>query len=197
MRQIVHKMGRTAVPLLIAAAFAFPAHAATLIGTFKGNECAGGGFSTCYAHPDGTTDHGEVAGGSPTIYKANSDGSSDISTKFPSIDGSEFTVNYTGGTNTLSFNYVPGAKDPVIHYFAIFQANTTQLFYDAAGITSGSVALTPLFPKNPGFSHITFFDSGSALPETSTWGMLILGLGAVGGALRRRNRPVRQLSYAA
>jgi len=197
MRRIIQRMGQVVAPMLMAGAFALPAHAATEVGSFKGNECAGGGFSNCYAYANGTTSNGQLGGGSPTIYKANSDGSSDISTKFPSIDGSEFSVNYTGGTNTLSFNYTPGAKDPVIHYFAIFQANTTKLFYDAAGITSGSVALSPLFPKNPGFSHITFFDSGSALPETSTWGMMILGLGAVGGALRRRNRQASQLSYAA
>jgi hypothetical protein len=30
----------------------------------------------------------------------------------------------------------------------------------------------------------------SAVPETSTWAMMILGLGAVGGALRRRRQSV-------
>jgi hypothetical protein len=103
---------------LAALAFASPAIAApTLIGSFSGNECSGqGGFSNCYAFPNGTTGQGVGNGtGSPSIFKKNSDGSTDISTLFPTINGSEFVVTYTSASNTLSFTYTPGAGDPVIH----------------------------------------------------------------------------------
>ena len=169
---------------------ASPALAApTLIGQFSGNECGGqGGFSNCYAFQNGTTGQGVGNGtGSPSIFKKNSDGSTDISTRFPSITGTEFAITYTSATNSLSFNYTAGANDPVIHYFAIFQANKTFLYYDAAPITSGTIALSTLFPNNPGWSHITFFDTGaSAVPEPATWAMMIGGFGAMGFALRRR-----------
>ena len=187
----------TRIGLLAAVGFAAmiaatPASAApTLIGQFSGNECGGqGGFSNCYAFPNGTTGQGVGNGtGSPTIFKQNSDGSRDISTLFPTITGSEFAINYTGATNTLTFTYTPGAGDPVIHYFALNQANYTYLFYDAAAITSGTIALNNYFPNNPGFSHITFFDTGApAVPEPATWAMLIGGFGAMGGALRRRQK---------
>ncbi|MDE2404422.1 MAG: PEPxxWA-CTERM sorting domain-containing protein [Sphingomonadales bacterium] len=165
------------------------AHAtAVLIGTFSGNECAGvGGFSNCYAFPNGTTGPAG-AGGSPAIFKWDAGGANEISTRFPSVTGSEFTVNYTGATNSLSFSYNPGANDPAIHYYAVFQAGTTKLFHDSAAIVSGTVQLTDYFPNNPGISHITFFDTGTfpVLPEPSTWASMILGFGFVAQAMRAR-----------
>lgn len=179
--------------------------AVELIGTFGGNECGGpGGFSNCYAFPNGTTGQGVGDGtGSPAIFKygVNEDTGAvetDKSTHFPSIDGSEFAVNYTPGDNSLWFNYAPGVDDPVIHYFAIFQAGTTNLFYDSAPITSGTIALSDYYPRNPGYSHITFFDTGApAVPEPATWAMMLLGFGFVGGAMRSARRRQRlALSHA-
>jgi len=175
-----------------------PSLAATLIGTLGPGECGGpGGFSNCYAYPDGTTSQGQNGGGSPAIFKYNSGGSTDISTQFPSIDGSEFSVNYTAVGNSLSFLYTPGAGDPVIHYYLIFQAGKGKLFYDADAITSGTVALSDYFSKNPGFSHITFFDTGGVInplggvPEPSIWMMMLLGFGAIGFAIRKQRQTVR------
>lgn len=186
------RFGLLAAAGLATMTLATPAFAApTLIGQFSGNECGGqGGFSNCYAFPNGTTGQGVGNGtGSPSIFKKNSDGTTDISTLFPTINGTEFTVTYVSATNTLSFTYTPGAGDPVIHYFAINQANKTFLYYDAAPITNFSIALTTLFPNNPGWSHITFFDTGApAVPEPASWAMLIGGFGAMGAALRRRQK---------
>jgi len=185
-------MGLLAAVAFAALVAASPANAApTLIGQFSGNECGGqGGFSNCYAFPTGTTGQGVGNGtGSPAIFKKNSDGSTDISTLFPTISGSEFSVNYTSATNSLSFTYTPGAGDPVVHYFAINQAGQTFLYYDASPILSGSIALSSLFPNNPGWSHITFFDTGApAVPEPATWAMMIGGFGMMGAALRRRQK---------
>ena len=182
-------------PLLAAAmlagsmGFATSAQAAvTLLGITAGTDCSGkGGFANCYANPDGTITQGTTQGGSPAIWKINSDGSKETSSTFPSITGSEFSVTYFGGTNTLNFTYTPGADDPTIHYFAIKQANSTALYYDSDPITAGSINLDGLFPNNPGFSHITFFDTGDpAVPEPGVWALLITGFFGIGSMLRRR-----------
>ena len=182
-------------PLLAAAAlagslgFATSAQAAvTLLGVTSGTDCGGkGGFSNCYANPDGTITQGTTQGGSPAIWKINSDATTDVSTMFPSITGSEFSVSYFGNTNTLNFTYTPGTDDPTIHYFAIKQGNSTALYYDSDPITSGSIMLDSLFPNNPGFSHITFFDTGDpGVPEPGVWALLITGFFGIGSMLRRR-----------
>ena len=79
--------------------------------------------------------------------------------------------------------------DPAIHYFSVKQASGYALFYDSDPILSGSVALDTYFPNNPGWSHITFFNSGwpdNGVPEPATWAMLLLGFGAIGATLRAR-----------
>lgn len=178
--------------------------AAVLIGSYSGNECAGaGGFSDCYAfgntYPNGTTGPGPGAGdGSPTIFKYGISDTGAVETEISShysstIDGSEFDVDLEPG-NILSFSYTPtfGESDPAIHYFAIFQAGTTSLFYDASPITSGDISLSDYY-RQPGYSHITFFNSGTtAVPEPATWAMMLLGFGFVGGAMRsaRRRRQI-------
>jgi hypothetical protein len=154
------------------------------LGSFSGTECGGqGGFSNCYAYQTGTA-QGQTGGGSPSIFKYNFGGATDKSTLFSSITGSEFNIDYLANTNTLSFVYTPGANDPEVHYVAVKQANGFALFYDASAITSGSIALNDYFPRNPGYSHITFFDTGStgAVPEPATWAMMLLGFGLVGNA---------------
>ncbi len=175
-----------------------------LLGSYAKNECKDAtGFSNCYAFPDGTTGawRDDLAG-SPAIFKygVNDAGGveTDKSTLFPTIDGSEFTVNYLSGDNSLSFAYDQGSGDPVIHYFAIFQAGTTRLFHDSDPITSGNIALSDYYPRNPGYSHITFFDTGTpAVPEPATWAMMLLGFGFVGGAMRSAKRRQRLAVSAA
>jgi hypothetical protein len=176
-------------------AFATPASAAvTLLGVFSGTDCSGtGGFPNCWATQTGTA-QGPVTDplGSPAVFKwnANTDGSPgaiEASPVFPSITGVEFTLGLVG--DVLSFTYTQGAGDPDLHYFSVKQANGYALYYDAAPITSGSVDLGDLFPNNVGWSHITWFDTGATeAPEPGTWAMMLLGFGAVGGAMRRRRR---------
>ncbi len=176
------------------------ANAADLISTDKGNECRGqGGFSNCYVFPDGSTGQGMGDGtGAGAIFKLNSDGSMDFSTLFPTIDGSEFAITYNKASNVLAFVYNAGLGDPQINYFSVFQANTRNVFFDATAITSGSIALNNYYSGRPGYSHITFFGSAAtgtpgAVPEPSTWALLILGFGLIGGALRRRGGETHQM----
>jgi hypothetical protein len=170
--------------------WATQAHAViAFLGTFPGTECGGpGGFPNCYAYQTGTA-QGQTGDGSPSIFKYNFGGAIETSSQYPSITGAEFQINYAANTNTLSFLYTPGADDPAIHYFAVKQADTFALFYDAAAITSGSVALSDYFPDTPGYSHITFFNTGStAVPEPATWAMMLMCFGLVGAAMRHRQR---------
>jgi hypothetical protein len=185
--------------MAIAAMSAAPAlsQTATSQFTFTGNTCGGaGGINNCYATTSGTVVQGDpgTAGSSPLIarFDANESGSiatTEVSTLFPSVTGTEFNIMYTGGaTNSLTFGYTPGPNDPAIHYVGIFQANTYDLFYYASGISSGTFNLSTYFPNNPGFSHIDFYDTGAAVPEPVTWAMMLLGFAGIGWTMRRSRR---------
>jgi hypothetical protein len=167
----------------------------TSLGPNSGNVCNdGGGINNCYAEPNGTIVNGDpnVAGESPMIARIDATGntasSTDISTMFPTIDGSEFTTLYDAVTNTLTFTYTPGAGDPTIHYLGISQANSYELFYDTSAITSATIVLSNYFPNNSGWSHLDVFDTGGAVPEPATWALMLLGFAGIGMALRRSRR---------
>ena len=180
-----------AAALAATAFFTTPAQATlTLVTSTTGNACTGkGGINSCFATQSGVVKT-QTEDSSPLIARLENGGSIDVSTLFPTIDGSEFTTNYDSTTNTLSFTYTPGDGDPTIHYIGLFQADTYDLFYDPNGITSGTFSLNDYFANNPGWSHLDFFDTGGtrAVPEPATWAMMILGFGAVGFSLRRRRK---------
>ena len=161
----------------------------TWLGTFEGTDCSGaGGFPNCWATQDGVQ-QGPVTDplGSPAVYKWNNGDGQEASGVFPSIDGSEFTLDLDG--TILSFTYTQGEDDPFLHYFSVKQGDFYALFYDEIGITMGEVDLAELFPNNVGWSHITWFDTGgTAVPEPGTWAMMLMGFGAAGFAMRRRRR---------
>jgi hypothetical protein len=186
-------LGAAAVATMVGAA---PALAApTLIGSFTGNVCGGaGGINNCFATTSGTVVQGNpgTAGSSPLIARIDSNanfgqGGTEVSTLFSTVTGSDFAITYNAANNSLSFLYTPGAGDPVIHYFGISQANGYNLYYDSTPITSGTINLSTLYPNNPGWSHIDFFDTGvGSVPEPGTWAMMLLGFGAIGMVVRRR-----------
>lgn len=187
-----------------AMAVASPAQAATvLLGVFSGNDCQGG-FSSCFATQAGVN----VEGGalpSPVVVKFNGNETDqeaeldpfevdEVSTFYGTVDGSEFEIDFLEG-NIVSFSYDPEAGDPELHYFVIKQGREYALYYDASPILGGSVDLDSVgFDAGAdSFSHITFFNTG--VPEPSTWAMLILGFGVIGGALRAARRKAVGLRY--
>lgn len=183
-----------------AIATAAPAGAAiVLVGQFAGNDCGGqGGLPNCYAYYNpgtgvGGTQQGYIDLGSPVIVKFNNEDEgleTEVSGHFSSIDGSEFNLGYFESTNTLQFDYNPGVDDPEVHYFTVKQSNGFALFYSPDPITSWSQDLDLLggYFTKPGWSHITFFDTKGtpAVPEPSTWALMLLGFGAMGWVMRRR-----------
>lgn len=88
------------------------------------------------------------------------------------------SLSTKSGTDTRSFNT---GKNAVARNVWIIGAsiNNTDKKVDSFKLTSVSYIL----PPPPG-----------GVPEPSTWAMLILGMGAVGGAMRRRNRIIPALA---
>ncbi|WP_137179926.1 PEP-CTERM sorting domain-containing protein [Roseomonas sp. AR75] len=184
----------SAAALSLTAMFATTAVQAApiLIATLDKNECAGaGGFSNCYATQTGTNDDGDKR--SNSIIKVNSDGTGDKSTNYPSITGSELDVQLLTG-NVLQITYTQTSPDPDAHYVAIFQAGTTKLFYDSSAIREWTVDLDAYFPSNPGYSHVTLFNSAytpppdPGVPTPEPMSLALFGLGLAGLGLARRRK---------
>ena len=100
---------------------------------------------------------------------------------------------YLGGSQvwtsayTVSATSGPGAGAPTLVTF-------NSGLIDELRVTSSGGILAGLGGSSVGavFDDFTFDDlAGAAVPEPSAWAMLILGMGAVGGALRRRSRAGR------
>lgn len=203
-------MRRALVTALAAAsmvAMASSAQAAIVVGDgfavgglHGGNDCAlggGVGFSGCWITANGTTTTQPPADQNPSrvVAAIGTNGStSDISTNYPTIDGSEFTVSFNGTSHVLSFLYGAGAGDPILHYITIKQANGYEIFYNSAanGFASGTTYTFDLDNyfgrQSDSFSHVTVWDSAGGVPEPATWAMMLVGFGGIGMAMRRRRR---------
>jgi hypothetical protein len=134
------------------------ATAATIVETITGNDCSGvwgSGFSACKTS--------ETYDSSPIIAKfdLNDAGTAVTATSlntgvFPTIDGSEFTLSFSGDTATWS--YARAIDDPVITVVTVKAGNKFDVWYnDGAGIFSGSYTTSDFKT----ISHIAFWDSGS------------------------------------
>lgn len=87
----------------------------------------------------------------------------------------------TGSANTFSNNPAQTGVAPVPPFFNVTDVNF--------GVWSGQGTLTGLLQWNAGPGIITLgqgVDFGAAITEPQVWAMMILGFGALGGALRRR-----------
>ncbi|WP_242154480.1 PEPxxWA-CTERM sorting domain-containing protein [Sphingomonas sp. BAUL-RG-20F-R05-02] len=101
-------------------------------------------------------------------------GSSDSYTSF----STPTAVPYSLGNNFIGLRATVGGQD----YYGF--AYTTDALLNSIGFetTAGQT--------------ITATTAISAVPELATWGMMILGMGAVGGAMRRRPKVRTTVSFA-
>ena len=86
----------------------------------------------------------------------------------------------------------------------LFGLNIFSMHFGDGGTGSGDVTILYLFDfgeagadeitlNRNGFSN-SILIGGGAVPEPSTWAMMLLGFGAVGYAIRRRRKPLPQLA---
>lgn len=117
-----------------------------------------------------------------TLYGKSDDSSASLFTFSNSVDGFS-TTNWSTVNGTL------------INYVTVKAANEFKVYrLSGLGASSGTATsldlLTPNGRNQPGISHVSFWTAAAAaVPEPRTWGLLILGFGAIGGAMRRRTRP--------
>jgi hypothetical protein len=113
-------------------------------------------------------------------------------------------LNYLGksddpfGTVTGTTTGVWSLPGYIVDYIAVKSGPAFMLY----SVTPGSMGtFTTAGLQNgentdlPALSHLAFFGTVSAVPEPSTWAMMIGGFGLVGGAMRRRSRVKTTVSF--
>ncbi|MBV1688356.1 PEPxxWA-CTERM sorting domain-containing protein [Novosphingobium sp. G106] len=75
---------------------------------------------------------------------------------------------------------IPGNPGGVTAFYR-FDAGTN---LDSLSFTNGSV------------SGVSLYKTGGGVPEPATWGLMILGIGLAGGAMRRRQRQAVRYAFA-
>ncbi len=108
-------------------------------------------------------------------------------------DGDFGGGSLTGGSGSSGTWSLPGF---LVNFVAV-KASDNFVLYQIKPASSGSWDTLDIPFKNNAhdLSHLVFFgDPAGGVPEPATWGMMILGLGLIGGVMRRRQRMA--ISYA-
>jgi hypothetical protein len=174
------------------------------VDSFAGNDCPPDpppGFESCWATQGGVVDSQPT--NDPTaslvVAKFDADGSEEVNDFWETFTGDEVTWSVEDGI--LSILYDMGEGDPLLTYITIKQASEDYaLFYNAGGFMDGTTYTFDLdeYFSAADFSHFTVYDStGTAVPEPGTWGMMLMGFGAAGFAMRRRRRDGSKLAQVA
>lgn len=100
------------------------------------------------------------------------------------------TVNSTAGSYSFTAN---GLGFPVTNGDQSFSS-----YVQFAAQAPGERITSVVFSNNPTTDafEVANFRVGSAVPEPATWALMILGFGAVGAAMRRRQVPARAFQFA-
>ena len=190
--------------------FTTPASAAIVSGdayyvdSFAGNDCPPDpppGFESCWATTDGVVNvqPTDDPTASLVVAKFGADGEFEKNDVWGTFTEDDVTITVENGI--LSFLYNMDAGDPLLTYITIKQASEDYaLFHNADGFTGGTTYTFDLdeYFSAADFSHLTVYDSsGPSVPEPGTWGMMLMGFGAAGFAMRRRRRDGSKLAQVA
>lgn len=195
--------------LLIATAAllsATSAHAATVV-TFDNSE----GNAALYSYL-GTTSvqgltfsyPGYFAPGVAAVWDGsspNSNGTNNLIIGF--TPGTPVTITKTGGglfdlsSLDLAISWYSGASNANVLINGNPLAITNSLATYTLGLTNvSSVTITGLDTADGYLSADNLVYSNSAVPEPSTWAMMLVGFGMVGYGLRSRRKPSVRVAYA-
>jgi CHRD domain/PEP-CTERM motif len=190
---------KIALPLIAAAvaAVAMPAQAATL-------------FATTLSSANETTPNTSTATGSGTLLLSTSQNSIDVVLSWagltgPATGGHVHCCAFQGANGPVAIDFGPSsvATGSLTRTYDLTLLTTyTGGFVTANGGTAASARaafVAGLLGGKAYYNVHTATNPGGeirgqlvgAVPEAATWGMMIVGLGMVGGALRsRRSRPI-------
>jgi len=198
-----------AATFAVAALAAMPAYAATMF-TGTGVPASDGAFS-------GSTSVATFSGADQTFGSYTEGGVSLSAGRVDNQYASNYNStgsyydNNAGGTGTITISFASPTDVFAFNWGAADHSWTANLFAGATNL--GSFTVAPTFASNAkdyvgftgtGITSAVFTDSSSGdwvfidnltygagqasgVPETATWAMMILGMGMIGGAMRRRN----------
>ncbi|WP_432199836.1 PEPxxWA-CTERM sorting domain-containing protein [Erythrobacter sp. W53] len=105
------------------------------------------------------------------------------------LDGSQFTVCPVGDPGC----FVVG--DPLRSFSIALDSSTYADLLDGT-VDLGIIQTSNTFVRLGSPTLRIQFDPSGAVPEPSTWALLILGFGAIGAFMRRREKVTTRLSYS-
>jgi len=151
--------------------------------TFGYDNAAAGGPQLLAAYNNVKANYSLIAAGA----LCPEDECSTTSTGMTVIDPTSFTLDFdlaAGSQFALaSWLYADDVDDGTVDFFNT--AKITGVTVSAgASLASASGALTPL--PGGGYGYPAAAPGAGAVPEPATWAMMIMGFGAIGGAMRRR-----------
>lgn len=146
--------------------------------------------------------------GIPCLVNANSDSETNVEAGIFAATGVNVDLALYGRSNEnpdlfnfTGFGSLSGGTWDVIDdlvgiSYVTVKAGTQFSIYDVGGANFGNWTLSglvvrPVKPGNPPNYHLSFWTmegGNGAIPEPTTWAMLIAGFGMVGMAMRRRQR---------
>ena len=139
------------------------------------------------------------------------------SPNYANVDATGSTISFVNAAGVASLSNGFGLTIPGLNAGGGFYAGGTLTFLDVAGNVLGTQSFAPIGPNSSrspivysntfqGIRSVVFsrdenvngpalfpiddvtFTVAGAVPEPATWGMMILGFGAIGGVLRRKAR---------